>query len=73
MNIFGLYITTKKKHLNSVAQSVDSITQLDKEILGLECELDAIREQFPFDLGQKVYEMMATDLGPERVYDYENS
>ena len=34
---------------------------------------EEVKELSTADLGQKVYEMMAADLGPENVYDYEEN
>jgi len=53
MNIFGLHITTKKKCL----RHANELRIRDNKIEDLQCELDALGVAFPFDIGQKVYDV----------------
>ena len=57
MKIFGLYITTKKGRLDYIEQHDLKTRALTDEILELGDELADLREQFPFDLGQVVYDV----------------
>jgi hypothetical protein len=57
MNIFGLNITTKKKHLDMLDGYDNEIRIRDNTIEDLQYELDALGVAFPFDMGQKVYDV----------------
>jgi hypothetical protein len=57
MNIFGLTITTKKKQLAHIAKHDEEVQELKNEIINLNDEFMDLREQFPFDLGQVVYDV----------------
>lgn len=57
MKIFGLYITTNKKQTAEVEQYDNQVRALKNEIIELNDELIDFREQFPFDLGQVVYDV----------------
>lgn len=53
MNIFGLTITTKKKHL----AMLDETTRLKNEVVELVDKLCSLDSAFPFDMGQVVYDV----------------
>lgn len=57
MKIFGLYITTKKDRLKYIEQHDNKLNVLTSKVLELEDAIDDLREQFPFDLGQVVYDV----------------
>ena len=57
MKIFGLYITTNKKQPAEVDQYDSQVSALKREIIEITDELIDLREQFPFDLGQVVYDV----------------
>jgi hypothetical protein len=57
MTIFGLNITTKKKQLARIAEHDAEVEALKTEIEDLQDELDTLGVAFPFDIGQKVYDV----------------
>ena len=57
MNIFGLCIITKKKYHNMLNSYDNEIQIRDNTIEDLQRELDAFGVAFPFDIGQKVYDV----------------
>jgi hypothetical protein len=57
MNIFGLHITTKKKHLASIEKHDTLVQELKDEILELSDEIDGMIDSFPFFIGQTVYDV----------------
>jgi hypothetical protein len=57
MNIFGLYITTKKKRLEYIAKHDEEILKFKEEIDELEEALFDSYCAFPFYLGQIVYDV----------------
>ena len=57
MNIFGLNITTKQKRMDYIAKHDAEVQELRDEIEELNEEINCMLEEFPFFIGQVVYDV----------------